>query len=309
MRIYFLSARAAALKLNGAYLGIIDGFERFVDMDGGDRVLAEVVPDGEFNQVAFFIDANFFENPPAFADVYLSDGDAVIYLKRFEPRDKKLEVVAQTKFCGNLVTMFFNCGKLYLNCEGRECRLYELSPSFKGATFSEESVGGRPVLTVRGDGCLCVIGESGKRVFYNPAESYECGENLKICVNFNTCAGCKADCEFSYDGENMTLLSSSTRECVPPTEDNMHFAFFESVLTHGDFARYLSDDLKSAATDLPSFLGEFVDVTIPYSKFFERHGEIKAAGLVYPEKGNLFRVKYFAVEIDGGKICNVYEVE
>ncbi len=36
---------------------------------------------------------------------------------------------------------------------------------------------------------------------------------------------------------------------------------------------------------------------------------MRAAGLVYPKSENLFEVKYYAVELDDGKISNVFPVE
>lgn len=309
MRIYFLSERTAGLKLNGAYLGLIDGFERFVETDDDPKILAEAVPDGDALPLSLIIDGKFFKDPPDFTDVYMTDGDAVIYLSRYEPREKKLEVVAQARLGGLLVTLFINGGRVYLNCEGDECALYELGGGFEKARLKEDRINGFPVLLVEGNERLAVISESGKRVFFNPAESWETGDKLTVTVKFNTCAACKAVCTFGYDGEKMTAEKSVTREYVPPNADILHFAFFESVLTHGDFGKYLSDDLKEKADALPSFLGEFVDVTVPYKKFYDRHGDIKAAGLVYPVSKNLFDVKYFAVDIEGGKITNIYEVQ
>ena len=309
MRLYFLSERTAALKLDGAYLGIIDCFERFVDIGEGQRIFVEAVPDGDAAPVSFFIDDNFFHSPPDFADVYLTDGDAVISLNRYEPRTRKLRVIAQTFFAGRTVTLFENGGAVYLNCEGAECSLYELSRGFENAKLIEENIAGYPVLVVDGDKSLAVISDSGKRVFYNPAESWQCGNDLTVTVAFATCAGCRAECTFNYDGEKMTLTGSVTRESVTPPENVLHFAFFESVLTRGDFRKYLDGELLPGAGALPSFLGEFVDVTIPYSRFYDKHGDIRAAGLVYPIKHNLFEVKYFAVDLKEGKIANIYEVE
>ena len=309
MRIYFLSKTAAALKLNGAYMGIIDSFERFVDVDGKDKVLCEAVPDGELLPVNFFIDEKLFTCPPDFLDVYLSDGDAVIYISRYEPRGGKLCVIAQTRFENVLCTLFENGGKIYLNCEGEKCNLYELSDAFKKGKFTRENVDGHPVLLLEGKGALAAISAEGKRVFYNPAESWSCKNGLNIVVAFSTCAGCKAECLFNFDGREMTLNRSVTREYMPPNEEVKHFAFFESVLTRGDFARYLCDDLKKKSSALFSFLGEFVDVALPYSRFYERHGDVKAAGLVYPKAKNLFEIKYFAVDMTDGEITNIYEVE
>ncbi|MDE6690834.1 MAG: hypothetical protein K2K04_02580 [Clostridia bacterium] len=309
MRIYFLSERTAALKLNGAYLGVIDSFERFVDVENGEKILAEVVPDGDALPLSFFIEDSLFSSPPDFLDVYLCGGDAVIYVSRFERRTRELKVVAQASFRGGQYTLFLTDGRVYLNCErGANCTLYELPRCCENATLSENGIGGFPVLLVDGAGYLAVISEEGRRVFFNPAESRQCGDKLTVTVNFNTCAGSRAVCTFGYDGQTMTLEGSRTEESVPPSEDVLHFAFFESVLTRGNFSAYLSDELKKSAAALPGYLGEFVDVSIPYKKFYDVHGDIRAAGLVYPQSKNLFTVRYFAVDIENGKITNVYEV-
>lgn len=308
MRLYFLSERPAALKLNGAYLGIIDGFERFADVEPNAKIFAEAVPDGDALPVSFIICDELFSSPPDFLDVYLLGGDAVIYITRYEKRARELKVVAQTSFCGGQYTLFLTDGRVYLNCERDTCSLYELPQSCAGAALTQSSVGGLPVLLIEGAGYLAIISERGKRVFYNPAESWQCGDRLTVTVNFNTCAGCRAVCAFGYDGEKMTLINSRTEERVEISENILHFAFFESVLTRGNFSKYLCDELKEKSGALPDFLGEFIDVTVPYKRFYDTHGDIKAAGLVYPQSKNLFTVKYFAVDVENGKITNVYEV-
>ncbi len=313
MRIYFLSASPAALKLNGAYMGIIDCFERFADF-GDDElkrgVFAEAIPQGASCAVGFIIKNDLFKDPPDFIDLYLTDGDAVVFIKKYPPAGGKLEVLAQHCFKSVTATLFTEGGGIYLNCvNGASSSLYELSASFKKAEFTEHKLCGFDVLVLAGEGCIAVISDGGKRVFYNPAESWSCGDTLTVTVNFNTCAMCKAECRFIFDGEKMTLKESVTRECAEPSPKVFHFAFFESVLTKGDFKKYLCPELCEKADALPSFLGEFIDVTIPYSRFFEKHGDILAAGLVYPAKRNLFEVKYFAVELTDGKISNIFEVE
>ncbi len=305
-----MSERCAALKLNGAYLGVIDGFERFVDIGRGEKILAEVLPDGDALPLNFFIDDELFNNPPDFLDVYLLGGDAVIYVSRYEKRTRELKVAAQVSFCGVQYTLFLTDGRVYINCErGAECSLYELPQSCAEAKLTESAVNGFPVLLAEGEGYVAVFSQDGRRVFYNAAESWQCGDKLTVTVNFNTCAGCKAVCTFNYDGTEMTLEGSRTEERITPAENVLHFAFFESVLTRGNYADYLSDDLKKNAGALPSFLGEFVDVTVPYRRFYDTHPQsLRAAGLVYPVKKNLFNVKYFAVDVENGKIANVYEV-
>lgn len=294
--------------MNGTYVGIIDLFERRIELDGGSKTLAEVVPGDNTQPLNFFLCDEFFTDPPDFADVYLMGGDALVYIKRFGRKDGAVKVVRQSRFAGNLITLFSQ-GGMQLSCEGESFELYDLDDAFAQPTqFSEGQVGGYPVFIIAAKGCLCVISERGKRVFYNSAESFTCGDMLEITVNFHTCAGAVAKCSFGYDGENMTLSDSKTEEQFPPAAEVAHFAFFESVLTRGDYAKYLGDGLKDKAALLPEYLGEFIDVTVPPSKFYAEHGDCTAAGLVYARGKNVFEVKYYAVEMSGGKIENIMEI-
>lgn len=308
MRVYFLSYLPAALKLNGLYIGTVDGFERHIELDLADKVLAELLPANDLQPVNFFLDENFFKSPPPFADVYLLDGDALIYIREYGAKDVKLSVIYQTKFYGNLITVFSQ-GGVYLSCEGVEYSLSPLPLSFSNLHAEEKVLAGRNVLAVYGGNRLLIISDSGKKVFLNSAESAEFGNVLTVIAPFETCACSKAECTFTYDGESMTLISSRTIETCQPDKSVLHFAFFESVLTRGDFTKYLSDGLKPRAANLKSYLGNFVSVTVPPEKFYIVRGNIPAAGLVYPRSENLYEVKYFAVDIVDGKIDNIYPVE
>lgn len=308
MRVYFLSYVPAVLKLNGLYVGGIDTFERHVELDPADRVLAEIVPGNNLQPVNFFLDEKFFTEPPSFADVYLLEGDALVYLREYERKDVKLEMIFQTRFCGNLITVFSQ-GGVYLSAEGAEYSLTPLPSAFLQCRTEEKQLAGREVLALYGGNCLAVISDSGKLLFLNSVEAAKFGDDLKITTAFETCTAAKAECVFGYDGQKLTLIGSKTVETRPPEENIIHFAFFESVLCRGDFEKYLSDELKPRANDLISYLKDFVSVTVPTEKFYAVHGEIPAAGLVYPKGKNLFEVKYFTVELKGGKISNVSPIE
>lgn len=308
MRIYFLSYKPAILKLNGLYVGGIDLFERHVEIDLKDSVLAEIVPGENLQPVNFFIDEKLLFSPPEYMDVYLMAGEALIYVREYGNKNVKISVIAQTRFCGNLITLFSQ-GGCYLSVESAEYSLLPLPQTFCGAHMEEKSIGGIPVLAIQGNGVLLILSDKGKRIFMNGVESAEFGQKLKICAAFETCTAAKAICEYGYDGEKLTLESSRTVETRAPEKNIAHFAFFESVLTCGDYPRYLSESLKPKAGALKNYLGAFVGVTVPTEKFYAEHGDVRAAGLVYPKAGNLFEVKYFAVDMKDGKVENIYPVE
>ncbi|MDE7439169.1 MAG: hypothetical protein K2N23_01485 [Clostridia bacterium] len=308
MRVYFLSCIPAILKLNGMYIGAIDGFERHIELDPKDRVFAEIIPDENLHGINFFLDEKFFKSPPSFCDLYLLEGDALIYIREYAEKDAKIEVLHQTRFCGNLITIFAQAG-LYLSIDGVEYSLTPLPSSFRKFTAETYTLAGREVFAISNGRHLIIISDRGKIVFKSPADSFEISDVLKITAGFETCTAASAECEYSYDGENLKLISAKTSELRPPEPEILHFAFFESVLTSADFEKYLCADLKEKAGSLRSYLGDFVSVTVPPEKFYIIHGDIKAAGLVYPKSENLYEIKYFAVDCADGVITNIYPIE
>lgn len=308
MRIYFLSYKPAILKLNGLYVGGIDLFERHIELELSDSVLAEIVPGENLQSVNFFINEQLLFQPPEYMDVYLMENEALIYIREYGNKNAKISVCAQARFCNNLITVFAQ-GSCYLSVEGSEYALLPLPQKFLTAKMEEKMLAGYPVLAIWGGNMLVLISADGKRIFMNEVEKADFGDCLEVCAAFETCTAAKAVCTYSYDGEKLTLTSSKTVETRPPEKNILHFAFFESVLTCGDFAVYLDEELKPKAGFLKQYLGEYVGVTVPTEKFYAEHAGARAAGLVYPKAVNLFEVKYFAVDLNGDKITNVYPAE
>lgn len=308
MRIYFLSYKPAILKLNGLYLGGVDLFERHIEVSLSDSVLAEIVPGENLQSVNFFINEKLLSAPPPFLDVYLMDGEALIFVREFGGKDAGLDIILQHRFCGQLVTLFSQ-GGVRLTVDGAEYNSERLPQKFSSAHAEEKTIGGLPVLAIYGGNGLVILSDRGKIIFLNDVLSAEFGDVLRVEVAFETCTAAKAVCEYSYDGERLTLVSSKTVEEKRTEAGILHFAFFESVLCRGDYPQYLSEELKGKAGEIFDYLGEFVSVTVPTERFFCLHEGVRAAGLVYPKAKNLFEVKYFAVELDGdNKIDNIYPV-
>ena len=308
MRIYFLSCVPAILKLNGLYAGGVDLFERHIDVDLNDNILAEVVPGENLQPANFFLNEKILTSPPDFMDVYLLEGDALIYIRRYCARDARLNIIYQSRFEGNLVTVFSQ-GEVYLAIEGKNYSLLPVGGRFRSVRAEEKRIGGLPVLALYGGDGLILISHKGAQIFANECIFAEFGATFKTAVRFETVTCAEAHCEYSYDGEKLTLISSKTVEKHTPDRRILHFAFFESLMTFGDYKTYLSPDLLPKAGDLRDYLGGFTGVTVPTEKFYMTHPDEQAAGLVYPEKENLFVIKYFAVRMKDGKIDNIYPVE
>ena len=83
------------------------------------------------------------------------------------------------------------------------------------------------------------------------------------------------------------------------------YAFFESVLTHGETDRYLADNMLSNKDRIREFLGAFVGV-FPPPRELEREG----VGLLYRDEAaeNKYYARYFGVSQKNGKIDNLFPI-
>lgn len=308
MKIYFMSCTPAMLKLNGGYAGVADGFERQTELPLNGRVMAELVPGGDFLPVAFFVEEGLFRSPPEYMDVYLSQNEAFIYIKRYPVRTGALQVIYQTRFCGGLVTLFSQ-GEAYLTVEGTGYCMHRLGALFGGVRGEERELNGRPVLALYSGDNVFLISPSGQLIFSGAGYGPEYGKTFKITVPFKTCAAAEARCEYSFDGRELTLVSSVTRERCAVPQEAMHFAFFESVMVRGDYVKYLTPQMAQNAKKIGGYLGAYRGVLVPAGGFCGRHGGLNAAGLLYPVRENAFEIKYYAAELKDGKIDNIFFVE
>lgn len=308
MRVYFLSSARAALKLDGQFLGTVDGFERYVEIKSGAAPFCELVPEGGYLPLAFRLDRSFFADPPPCVDIFRAGGEIYVYAREYAPMGGGIKIICQRRFSGALITIF-SSGGVHLSIDGENFFLSPLPKEFGKPTLTEIFPCGKPALEMCAGEFLIIISATGKLIFKNRAKIENSGETLDICVPFETCADACAALSYSYDGDGLTLLKSVTKERVKPDERVLHFAFFEAALTRGQYEKYLCDELQKKAGEIFSYLGEFTGVCVPPSSFFERNPEKLAAGLIYPRAQNIFEVKIYAVELDGGKISNIYPVE
>ncbi|MCD8041158.1 MAG: hypothetical protein LUF82_06555 [Clostridia bacterium] len=306
MKVYFVSAVEAALKLDGGYVGIIDGFERYCEIDCKSGVLAEVIPDGNLQPLNFFINENFFKNPPPFADIYACGGSRFICFKNFLQKDSSLKMLLQCSFLSMTVTVYRQ-GGIFVSCEGKDFETYRLPECYAQPRYQEVTAGGNRLLALYGGSWLTLINQNGKIVFMNEVESCSFGDIIEVKAPLHTCADSYAECQFTYSGKGLAAAGSRTVERVPQGKELLPFVFFERVLCCGDYGALLCDDLKPKAGSLKKYLGKFTGVTVPTADFYSAHEDEKAAGLVYSKSG-LYEIIYYAIDEENGKITNIRPV-
>ena len=98
-----------------------------------------------------------------------------------------------------------------------------------------------------------------------------------------------------YEWKEGALVSCTLRAARSPAPATFALALFESVLLGLDASPFLSPGLDADA--LAEYLGGFRSVVLTE--------EEDRVGLVYPRRERVFDVRYFTVETEDGRVCNI----
>ena len=291
MQVYFLAERECILSLGGMALGIVDGFERSVELDPEDGVLCTLAPLGGYLPVSFCIDEDFLIAPPPGIALYHRNGKGcALYASGFCRTDQSLNVLQKAEVNGARLTLFRQ-GKLFLEIAQEDgMHLCALPDELEKSSFFAQDDG----FLVAGGGGFALLSRNGEILVQAEGRVLETGGVLRAEVPFHDSRGHTALCEWQK-GE---LLSCTVRTARAPTPATFALALFESVLLGLDASPFLSPELEADA--LREYLGEFRSVVMT--------DEEDRVGLVYARRERVFDVRYFTVETDGGRVCNIVPV-
>lgn len=295
MKIYFLSALTAALKVGGAYFGVIDDFEKFADVSLSDKLLVECIPQGAL-PVAFFLDENLLASPPDGVDVYLLKDGLALFVREYPPSDYLLRPILEKRAASTLVTLFRQ-GKLQAAIDSpKGVFVTPLPDEFERANIE---IFGKYVL-LQTERAILVLSDEGEILLDRRAERCErTNEKLSVLSPVFDSLGRRKKEVFSL-GESFfrTEFSLLIPERTPNDRAALFaYAFFEAVLVGADVAPFLSPELNEKADDIKGFLGEFTAVTLT--------SEPNTVGLVKRKRERVFEVCYYTAEIENGKIVDI----
>lgn len=297
MKIYFLSSTPCILRLGGAFFGAVDSFERFADVSLKENLFVEFIPENAL-PICFFLNDNIRFTPPVGCEVYLLRDGIAVYAKDFPPSDLTLRLIAQAHE-GNLLATVFKQGKVYLSLQS-EAEVYTdtLPADFENCElFFTESL-----LFIKAKTVLAVYTLQGKRLLLEKVLSYavENGE-LFATLPLSDSRQRIADCRWtlSPDSCKQTEFTIKQTSATPfQTSDALlPYAFFESVLIGANYADFLSDELRTRAEDIHSFLGDFLSVTLTEDPY--------VCGLIRKRAERLYEAAYFTVKVENGKIVDI----
>lgn len=291
MKVYFLSEKPSALTLNGVFLGMIDGFERSVELDPDDKVHAEIAPAGCV-PLRFVIDQDFLFAPPPRVNLYYTENAVAVYAFGFLREDQTLSVKQEQQIGGAHFTVYRQ-GEVYLRYENGRTHVIPLDDRFEQCEIKEINDG----YLLTGAGAFLLIKRDGTVFVRSEGEVLEAGRTLKAEIPFHDAMGHTAVSEWQ-GGE---LLSSTIRSRRAPNEATYALALFESVNIGLDPAPYLHEKIRDKADSLKEFLGDYRSVVLTDNP--------EKIGLVYERKERVFDVRYFYITVEDGKISNIIPEE
>ena len=308
MYCYFSSAYPAAIKINGAFFGRIDGDAKGISIDD-DSAFIEICPLDLGATSSFILDQNFLsEPPPAVSVVNLKGG----YLIRFykPPDNSGFKIVAQEKYSDAVVTVFSDNG-LKASIETPQ---YLFSDDYgfnvENAEISRVNVSGKDVIAVHFSKIpalyLYDLTNGGKKLGVILARSFFTANGYLYTTLIKTDIA-KHTIENAWEIKNGKIFESDRKVSASDGFDKtalpeilIPYAFFEELAVDGDYSFYLSEKIKENADKLKSYFGEFLSV-MPPPAFRDE----KEVGLIYKISENKYSVDYATVEISDGKIVNL----
>lgn len=292
MRVYFLAEKTSALRLNGVHVGIVDLFERSIELSVSDGVCVEIAPHGAYLPVRFALDEAFLLSPPEQVRLYFSQDYVAIYVCGFLRADQSMRTLWQTKINGATLTLFLQ-GKLQLSVQTeRGFHLVTLPDELEKSIA--EACG--EYLLLRAENAFALLSREGELLVCNEGTVLHSGDILKAEVPFHDCMGRTAICE--WKGE--VLQSCTIRSRQDATPSTFALALFESAIIGADCTPFLHPSIREKAGSLLDFLGKYHSVVLTEQQ--------DTVGLVYLRKERIFDVRYFTVALTDGLISNVTPV-
>lgn len=289
MRVYFLAEKPCALRLGGAYLGLVDGFERSVELDLSDNILCELAPLDGFLPLSFRLNEDFLLSPPPQIALYFTDDALALFASDFLRADQSLRVVGQKRFGDALLTLTVQGRvQLHLQTPGGFFVL-PLPDCLENAEY--EPCGEHFLL--RAENAFALVSREGELVLFSEGKVLSSNGTLRAEVPYHDSLGHSAVCEWQ-GGE---LLSCSVRSRCEPTAATFALALFESALLGCDLTPYLHESLAGKADRLKEYLGNYLSVALTSDE--------DRVGLVYKRKERVFDVRYFRITMQDGKIANI----
>ncbi|MBR5192574.1 MAG: hypothetical protein IKW33_04105 [Clostridia bacterium] len=310
MYIYFSSEYPSAVKLNGAFLGLVGKSTKGCNININEDVYVEFCgADGKEKTLSFILNENFFNNiPPNLIVTDLNGGYLLHATKSYLEED--FSVLAQEKYADLIATVFLDKGyKLSIETP-TDFYAEQLKFSFNSVNFNRFNINGFSFFAcelVGKESLLLVfkVNEKIEKVFCRQVKSASFENGFTTITEIKDIAKHVITTCWGFNGES--LVEKETKIEVSPNfmvenlkEEIIPYAFLEALLAKDNLAPYLTENMLQKKQLLTGYLGDFIGIMPPPP--FRNQKEV---GLIYRTKENFYSVYYCTFTLVNRKIDNI----
>lgn len=310
MYIYFSSEYPSAVKLNGAFLGLVGKSTKGCNINIEENVYVEFCgADGKEKTLSFILNEGFFNNIPPNLIVTDLNGGYLLHAKK-SCLEEDFSVLAQEKYNDLIATVFLDKGYKISIETPNDFYAEQLKFSFNNANFNRFNINGFSFLACElvGEETLLLVfnvSEKIEKVFCRQIKSFSFDNGLTTVTEIKDIAKHLITTHWDFNGEK--LIEKESKIEVSPnfkvenlTEKIIPYAFLEALLTKDDLTPYLTENMLEKKHLLSGYLGDFIGIMPPPP--FRNKNEV---GLIYRKKENFYSVCYCTFTIINRKIDNV----
>ncbi len=309
MYYYFSSSFPAVIKIDGVYLGQINtAVKTFKSEDDAEHFVEVIELSSPSNVYAFILNAEFLRSSSA--KVSITDLSGGYFIKFLVKTTTDFSVIAQEKF-NNCVVTVFNENGVKLSVETPYDFYYEnLDFNFESVKIFTVNIFNAYFVAIEFNGnkkllALYSLSEKICKSFFSEIDSYSFDNGFYTTFHLSDIAKHKVEINWDYSDGNFkewqkTVTTSPNFNPETCPKEIVPYAFFEELLVGGDIKEYVGENILNNANKLKGYLGEYIGVCPPPE--FKSPNQV---GLIYTSAKNVYYVKYFTCEMQGGKITNV----
>jgi len=292
MRVYFLAERHCALKINGIYLGTVDGFSRYTEIDPKTSPFCELLPTDGALPIQFSLGEDFLFAPPEWCRLYFFRNGAAVSAVHFSLPSSPLSVLIQKRFSDTLITLAWQGGVRLFFQNGSICKELPLSEAFRESDIEACTEG----FLIISKSQWMLLSQDGEILIR--ADGTILGQHpLQAEILFHDSVAHSAVC-FLKNGKITDAQFRTGREI---STELIPLALLESALIGADPSPYLAPCLQERGLLLKEYLGNYCRVSVTEDK--------ECFILFYPTGARKYRARYFRVQTEDGKVSNLFPVE
>lgn len=310
MYYYFSCEYPSVIKINGIYYGTIYECVKSINYTDENPLFVEVcsLTNAE-SSVNMLLNDEFLSCP--YQNTVVSDLKGGFFIKiKAQHKKDGFSILTQEKSSTAVITVFNENG-LKISIETPEDFYAEdIKFNADNAVITPFYIDNAQLIAIALSGqktllCVFKIDKKITRLFFRQVDEYDVSNGLSTTEKFNDIAKHTLQITWGLDCSELKEKNRKVSHAQTFSLTNLHekiipYAFLEQLLVGGNLDDYLCDNIKENSNMLGDYFGSFIGVCPPPA-FYDKD----CVGVIYREKENVYKLEYFAFDIQNRKISNI----